>query len=252
MSRVAVITGASGRIGAETARQFAAEGTRVVLNYYSSKQAAEDLMKEINGKSPDMAFAYKADLSQYKEVEGMVQETLNKWGRIDVLLNSATGGPINTPFRKVDKFSGVPIIETEERDWDWIIDTSLKSVFNCIKAIAPQMIKQKEGHIISLGAAPGMIGREGWAVFNAAKGGLIALSRSAARELGQYNIKVNMVYPGYIAHPGRDWEFSQKVADTTLLKRFQTAEEFCSFIVFLSNLKNVSGQNYYVESRIVV
>jgi 3-oxoacyl-[acyl-carrier protein] reductase len=252
MSRVAVITGASGGIGKELARQFAAEGTKVVLNYFTSEKAAEELVREINGKSPDMAFACKADLSKYQEVEAMVQKTLSKWGQIHVLINSATGGPINTPFRTVDDFSGVPIIETEERDWDWIVDATLKNVFNCIKAIAPQMIKQKEGHIISIGAAPAIIGREGWAPFNAAKGGLIALSRSAARELGKHNIKVNIVNPGYIAHPGRDWEFSQKVADSTLLKRFQTAEEFSRFIVFLSKMQNVSGQNFFVESRIII
>ncbi len=252
MNRVAVITGASGGIGSEVARQFVADGTKVVVHYNTSEETAEKLVKEISGKSPDMAFACKADLSKYQEVEGLVQKTLSKWGQIHVLVNSATGGPLNTPFRTVNKFEGVPIIETEEKDWDWLIDTTLKSVFNCIKAIAPQMIKQKDGHIISVGAAPGFIGREGWAPFNAAKGGLIALSRSAARELGKYNIRVNMVYPGYIAHPGRDWEFSQKVADTTLLKRFQTPEEFSRFIVFLSKMQNVSGQNFFVESRIVV
>jgi len=252
MSRVAVITGASGGIGKEVARQFAAEGTKVVLNYFTSEKAAEELVREINGKSPDMAFACKADLSKYQEVEAMVQKTLSKWGQIHVLINSATGGPINTPFRTVNDFSGVPIVETEEKDWDWIVDATLKNVFNCIKAIAPQMIKQKEGHIISIGAAPAIIGREGWAPFNAAKGGLIALSRSAARELGKHNIKVNIVNPGYIAHPGRDWEFNQKVADSTLLKRFQTAEEFSKFIVFLSKMQNVSGQNFFVESRIVI
>ncbi len=252
MNRVAVITGASGGIGKEVARQFAADGTKVVLNYFSSKEAAEELAGEINGKSADMAFAFKADLARYEEVEAMAQETVKRWGGIHVLVNSATGGPINTPFRTIDKFEGVPIIDTDEKDWDWIMNITLKGVFNCIKAIAPQMIKQKEGHIISIGAAPGIVGREGWAIFNAAKGGVIALSRSAARELGRHNIKVNMVYPGYIAHPGRDWEFSQKVADSTLLKRFQTADEFSRFIVFLSKLQNVSGQNYFVESRIVV
>jgi 3-oxoacyl-[acyl-carrier protein] reductase len=252
MSRVAVITGASGGIGKEVARQFAADGTKVVVNYFTSEKAAEELAREINGTSPDMAFACKADLSKYQEVEAMVQKTLSKWGQIHVLINSATGGPINTPFRTVNDFSGVPIVETEERDWDWIVDATLKNVFNCIKAIAPQMMKQKEGHIISVGAAPAIIGREGWAAFNAAKGGLIALSRSAARELGKYNIKVNIVNPGYIAHPGRDWEFSQKVADSTLLKRFQTAEEFSKFIVFLSKMQNVSGQNFFVESRIII
>ena len=252
MSRVAVITGASGGIGKEVARQFAADGTKVVVNYFTSEKAAQELAKEINSISPDMAFACRADLSKYQEVEEMAQKTIRKWGQIDVLVNSATGGPINTPFRTVNSFSGVPIVETEERDWDWIVDATLKNVFNCIKAIAPQMIKQKEGHIISVGAAPAIIGREGWAAFNAAKGGLIALSRSAARELGKHNIKVNIVNPGYIAHPGRDWEFSQKVADSTLLKRFQTAEEFSRFIVFLSKMQNVSGQNFFVESRIII
>ncbi len=252
MNRVAVITGASGEIGGEIARQFAADGTKVTLHYNTNKQAAEKLANEINGKSPDMAITFQADLSKYEEVEAMAKKTLDTWGRIDVLMNSATGGPLNTPFRTVNDFAGVPLIDTDEKDWNYLIDSTLKSVFNCIKAIAPQMIKQKEGHIITIGAAPGMIGREGWGPFNAAKGGVIALSRTAARELGKDNIKVNMVYPGYIAHPGRDWEFSQKVADTTILKRFQNKEEFSSFIVYLSKTQNITGQNFYLESRIIV
>jgi NAD(P)-dependent dehydrogenase (short-subunit alcohol dehydrogenase family) len=199
-----------------------------------------------------MAFACKADIIKYQEVEGMVQETLNKWGQIHVLVHAATGGPLSTPFRTVNDFKGVSIIDTEEKDWDWLVDTTVKSAFNCIKAIAPQMIKQKEGHIISIGAAPGFIGRAGWGAFSTGKGGLIALSRCAALELGKHNIKVNMVYPGYIAATGRDWAFQQKIADTTLLGRFQSREEFCSFIVFLSKMQNVSGQNFFLESRIIV
>lgn len=250
MDRVAIITGAAGGLGSATASQFAADGARVVINYNTSEEAAQKVAQEINSKGPGLAIVCKADVGNYQEVRGMVEETLKAWGRIDILVNNAGAFPMGTKFPTGSKREGSLITEMEDEEWDWFINSQLKGPFNCIKAVAPHMRKQREGHIINVGAIIGFKGYAGKAAYAAAKGGLIGLSRTAARELGEHNIQVNMVIPGPIPHPRLAWLFTPSDTKHGLLRRDQTPEEFALFIVNLSKLQNVSGQIFVVENRI--
>lgn len=250
MEKVAIITGASGGLGSAMARQFAAEGTRVVVNYNRSQEAAQTVAGEINRASPGRALVYKADVGNYEEVTGMVAETLKTWGRIDILVNNAGAFPVGTNFPTGSRREGSLIVDMEEEEWDWFIHSQLKGPFNCIKAVAPHMMERREGHIINVGAVIGFRGYAGKAAYAAAKGGLLGLSRTAARELGKYNIKVNMVIPGPVPHPRLEWAFNPGDTKQGLLGRDQTPEEFALFIVNLTKLENVSGQVFVVENRI--
>ncbi len=252
MEKVAVITGASGGLGSAMARQFAADGTRVVVNCNRSREAAQSVAEEINSASPGMAMVCKADVGSYQEVQGMVAQTLKTWGRIDILVNNAGAFPVGTSFPTGSRREGSLIIDMEEDEWDWFISSQLKGPFNCIKAVAPHMIEQREGHIINVGAIIGFKGYAGKSAYAAAKGGLIGLSRTAARELGQYNIKVNMVIPGPVPHPRLEWAFHPSDKKQGVLGRDQTPEEFALVIVNLSKLQNVSGQIFALENRITL
>lgn len=252
MDKVAIITGASGGLGSAQARQFAADGTRVVVNYNRSREAAQAVAEEINSAGAGMALVYKADVGNYQEVKGMVEKTLKTWGRIDILVNNAGAFPVGTKFPTGSRREGNLIIDMEEEEWDWFINSQLKGPFNCIKAVAPHMMEQRDGHIINIGAIIGFKGYAGKAAYAAAKGGLIGLSRTAARELGQYNIKVNMVIPGPVPHPRLAWAFNPGDTKQGLLRRDQTPEEFALFIANLTKLENVSGQTFVVENRITL
>ncbi len=252
MENVAIITGASGGLGSAMARQFAADGARVVVNYNRSKEAAQAVAEEINNARAGMAMPYQADVGNFQQVKGMVAEALKTWGRIDILVNNAGAFPVGTDFPTGSRREGNLIIDMEEEEWDWFINSQLKGPFNCIKAVAPHMMERREGCIINIGAIIGFKGYTGKAAYAAAKGGLIGLGRTAARELGQYNIRVNMVIPGPVPHPRLAWAFNPGDTKQGLLGRDQTPEEFALFIVNLSKLQNVSGQTFVAENRITL
>ena len=251
MDKVVIITGASGGLGSAMALQFGAEGARVVVNYNVAVQDAEDVVKEINSGSGD-AFTYRADVCNFREVKAMVEAVLSRWGRIDVLVNNAGGA-----LRWLGS-EGEPVWEMEEELWDTVVDINLKGTFLCTKAVAPQMIKQRDGHIINVSSGTGLRGRKGWSAYAAAKTGMIGFTKSVARELGEYNIKVNTVMPGLTPHnnlikEGRFTEayFEQYKREQPVLHRIGTPEEFAMTVVHLTQLQNMSGQLVNCDNRIL-
>jgi 3-oxoacyl-[acyl-carrier protein] reductase len=251
--RVAIVTGATGGLGTPMALQFASEGTRVVMNYNRSKEKAESIAKQLNDQTPGTAFPCKADVGNYEEVVAMVDEALKVWGRIDIIVNNAGAWPPKeSGFTTGYKREGVLIVDMGHDEWDWYLKSQLTGPFNCIKAVAPHMIKQGGGHIINIGGGIGLRGRKGNCGYAAAKGGLVGLSRTAALELGQYNIKVNVAIPGPVNHPGMSWVFREGEVGGGLLRRNQTPEEFALFVVNLTHYENISGQIFFVENRIMI
>ncbi len=239
--RVVIITGASRGLGKEIALRFGMAGDRVVVNYQSHEQGAGDVAAEIRRAGGDAAL-FRADVRNAVDVDEMVNDTVKRWGSVDVLVNNAGV-----------KKDGL-ILRMMEQDWDEIIGANLTGPFNCIRAVAKIMSKQKNGHIISVSSIVGMHGREGQANYASSKAGVIGLTKACAKELGRFNIKVNSVLPGYLV-TGMGQTVSGAARDRILrenaLCRASTPNEVADFIYHLSLMENVSGQVFNLDSRIV-
>ena len=249
MKPVVIITGASGGLGAEIALRFGLAGGRVVINDVAYLDDARALAEKIEAAGGE-AFVHYADVCRYEQVEGMAKTAVARWGRIDVLVNNAGGGS-----RWLGK-DGQLVTEMEETAWDNVINVNLKGTFFCIKAVAPQMIRQKSGHVINIFSGHGLRGARRFSAYSAAKAGVVGLTRSVAQELGEHNIKVNAVSPGLILHARAKKEetISRERAEPwiarSVLRRSGDASEFAEFVVQLSRMENVSGQALDLDSGI--
>lgn len=193
--KVAIITGASRGIGREIALLFAKEGAKLTLtarNEELLKSLAGEIMKA-GGEEP---ICFPLDVKDSSKVEEMTDKTLDKFGRIDILVNNA--GVTRDGL----------LLRMSDDDWDEVLDTNLKGAFLCLKAVAKPMMRQRAGRIINMASVIGLIGNAGQANYAASKAGLIALTKSAAKELGSRNILVNAIAPGFI-----DTEMTQALSD---------------------------------------
>lgn len=183
---ICLITGASRGIGAAIARVVSSQGAKTVINYYSSAEKAQALQSEILNEGRE-ALAIYADVSKYEDVENMFQTVEAHFGHVDILINNA-----GTDLRAL-------ITETSDTDWQRVIDVNLKAPFLCSRRALPHMISQKHGRIINITSVFGISGAAYESVYAAAKGGLIAFTKSLASELGPSGITVNAIAPGPIA-----------------------------------------------------
>jgi 3-oxoacyl-[acyl-carrier protein] reductase len=249
MRQVVIVTGASRGLGQAVALRFGSEGSRVVVNYARSADGARETARKI-ADSGGEAIAIQADVRAFDQVKTMVEETIGKWGRIDVLVNNA-GASMGTGQ---DRDRTWLFYEVDEDDWDYVIDTNLKGPFHCMKAVAPQMIKQKAGHIINVSSGTGLRGRIGLTSYSASKSGIIGLTKGAARELGEHNIKVNAVCPGLIPQVSAmasGVALPETYIQEAVLHRTGDPDEFADGVFNLAQMQNVSGQTYIFESRIL-
>lgn len=185
MTKVALVTGASRGIGRSIALQLAEEGYNVAINYAGNKEKAEEVVNQIKVKGVE-AFAIQANVSNPDEVKAMIKEVVNQFGSVDILVNNAGITRDNLLMRM------------KEQEWDDVIDTNLKGVFNCIQKVTPQMLRQKGGRIINLTSIVGAVGNPGQINYVASKAGVIGMTKTAARELASRQITVNAVAPGFI------------------------------------------------------
>lgn len=185
MKRTVIVTGSSKGIGAAAAIMFAQKGFNVVINYNESYESASLLCSSLvsNGYS---VITQKANVANKMEVDLMVKETLYKFGSIDVLINNAGVA-----------YQGL-IIDTDEIDFDRIIDIDLKGVFNCCKSVTQTMVNQKSGTIINISSMWGQVGASCEVAYSAAKAGVIGLTKALAKELAPSGITVNCIAPGLI------------------------------------------------------
>lgn len=223
--RYALITGASRGIGAATARAFARRGWGVAVNYHQSRAAAERLVDELSGLGVP-ALAVQADVSCGAQVERMVDHVLGTFCQLDILVCNA----------------GVShwglLSELDEADWRRLMGVNLDGVYHCCRSVIPHMVHRKQGSIVTLSSMWGQVGASCEAAYSAAKGGVIALTRALAQELGPSGIRVNCVAPGVIrtdmngALSGPELE---QLTGQTPLGRVGEPEEVAAAIAFLSS-----------------
>ncbi len=238
--RVVIVTGASRGLGRTTALTFGEKGDRVVVQYLTSEDGAQAVVRRITAAGGD-AFAIQADVSSTKDVEALIGAALGRWGRVDVLVNNA-----GTTRDRL-------LLRMDETEWSDVIRTNLSGPFFCMRAVSKIMMEQRNGHIISIASIVGMKGREGQANYAASKSGLIGLTKACARELGRFNVKVNAVLPGYLTTDmGNTISVStrDRVLKENTLGRSTDTEEVSEFIHYLSCMENVSGQVFNLDSRI--
>ena len=239
MSKSALVTGASRGIGRSIALQLAEEGYNVAVNYAGNKDKAEAVVAEIKDKGVE-AFAIQANVSNPDEVKAMIKEVVNQFGSVDVLVNNAGITRDNLLMRM------------KEQEWDDVINTNLKGVFNCIQKATRQMMKQRSGAIINLSSVVGAVGNPGQANYVATKAGVIGLTKTAARELASRNITVNAVAPGFIVSDMTDAlndDLKDQMKSQIPLGRFGEDTDIANTVAFLASdkAKYITGQTIHVN-----
>lgn len=232
--KIALVTGASRGIGRQIALTLGAKGASVIVNYNGSAAKAEEVVKEIEAAG-GKAEAIQCNVSDFESCGAMMADIMARYGRLDILVNNAGITRDNL------------LMKMSEEDFDAVISTNLKGVFNCIKHISRQMIKQKAGRIINISSVSGVLGNAGQANYCAAKAGVIGLTKSAARELASRGITVNAVAPGFIKTEMTDVlseSIKAGLAEQIPMKKFGETEDIAAAVAFLASeeAKYITGQ----------
>ena len=220
-----IITGASRGIGMGIAQVFADHGANVAFTYSSSEGPALALEKELKNKGVK-AKAYKSNAASFSESEALIQQVLEDFGGIDILINNAGVTKDNL------------LIRMPEGDFDSVLEINLKSVFNMTKAVQRTMLKQRKGSIINMSSVVGVKGNAGQTNYAASKAGMIGFTKSVALELGSRNIRCNAIAPGFIETEmtGKlDEKMVQEWRDGIPLKRGGTPEDIANACLFLAS-----------------
>lgn len=242
--QVALVTGASRGIGRSIALNLASLGANVVVNYSGNEEAAQEVVAEIHALGVE-SVALKANVGNSEQAENLIKETINAWGRIDILVNNAGITRDNL------------IMRMKEEEFDSVIETNLKGVFNCLKAVTRPMMKQRYGRIINISSVVGVLGNAGQANYVAAKAGVIGLTKSSARELASRGITVNCVAPGFI-DTDMTKELSEDLRGKLIadipLARLGQPEEIAKVVAFLASdsASYMTGQTLHVDGGMVM
>jgi len=234
--KVAIVTGGSRGIGKAIVDAFASEGASVAFTYVSSRERAEGIAAEWKAKGRNVV-AFYSDASSYVHAESLVPSILEQFGRIDILVNNA--GITNDTL----------LLRMDEDQWDSVIDTNLKSVFNMTKQCIKVMLRQKSGSLIHLSSVVGLFGNAGQANYAASKAGIVGFSKSVAKEIGSRNIRSNVIAPGFIESDmtGELDENARKAFLSNVpLGRLGKTEEVARLAVFLA-----SDQSAYITGQTI-
>lgn len=238
----ALVTGAARGIGAAIVRALAAAGRDVVINHTSetSARAAAELQAEVEGRYGVAALVVRADVSDFEEAHRLVEASIDRFGHIAVLVNNAG---INR--------DGL-LVRMKEQDFDDVIATDLKGVFNMTRHVAKPLMKQRYGRIVNITSLSGVVGQAGQANYSAAKAGVIGLTKATARELAARNVTANAVAPGFVATDmtaRMKPEMLEQLVDDVPLKRMAAPEEVADAVAFLASDKAayITGQVLHID-----
>ncbi len=240
--KVAIVTGASRGIGRATALALAAEGAKIVVNYASSREAADRVVTEVEAMG-SAAIAMPADVSKADQVDGLVSAVMEKWGRVDVLVNNA--GITRDTL----------LLRMKPEDWQAVIDLNLTGVFLCTRAVSKIMLKQRSGRIINITSVAGQMGNPGQANYSAAKAGVIGFTKTVAKELATRGITVNAVAPGFITTDMTADVKAEGILQFIPLGRYGKPEEVAGLIRFLAadpSAAYITGQVMNVDGGMVM
>ncbi|PIQ91029.1 MAG: 3-oxoacyl-ACP reductase [Candidatus Omnitrophica bacterium CG11_big_fil_rev_8_21_14_0_20_41_12] len=242
-NKVALITGGARGIGRAIGIVFAKEGADIVVadvNQETAQQTASEI--EALGVK---ALALEMDVTNFEKVEEGINKILDKMGKVDILVNNAGITKDNL------------LLRMSPADWDAVINVNLKGTFNCIKAVSRPMIKQRSGKIISIASIIGLMGNPGQANYAASKAGIIALTKTVAKELASRNINANAVAPGFIQTAMTDKlpeEIKKKMLEAIPLAKLGTPEDVANVCLFLASEESsyITGQTITIDGGMVM
>jgi 3-oxoacyl-[acyl-carrier protein] reductase len=223
--RVAVVTGAGRGLGRAVALELARRGARVVINYNRSGAAAAEVVAAIEGAG-GQARAVQADVTDFKQAEGLIKGAVEAFGGLDILVNNA------------GTTRDMVIMMMPEDDWDEVLRTNLKSAFNCSKAAVKVMMRKRYGRIVNMTSVSGLAGNAGQTNYSASKAGLVGFTKALAREVAARNITVNAVAPGFVPTDltnNLPEDLRQASLRAIPLGRWGTAEEVAYAVAFLAS-----------------
>lgn len=244
-TKIILVTGGSRGIGKEVALKYAENGYNVVINYVSDKTDVEAIKNELLEKGAHDVLLAKADVTNAEQIEELVQQAIEKFGAIDVLVNNAGITKDNLLMRM------------SEEEFDKVIEVNLKGTYIVTKAVTKYMMKKRRGSIINLSSVVGVAGNAGQCNYSASKAGIIGFTKSVAKELASRNIRANAVAPGFI-----ETDMTSVLSDSVKgniysqipLKRMGTAKEVANLVYFLGEDTSsyITGQVINVDGGMVM
>jgi len=236
--KVALITGSSRGVGSAVALGFAKEGAKVIVNYTSNEKAANEVAEAIK-QIGSQAIVVRGDVAKREEADSLVQAAIDEFGRLDILVN-------NAGFTRP-----AMMLKMTEEQWDEVVDIHLKGAFLCSQAAGRQMKEQNNGKIINVTSVAGLVGTVGQINYSAAKGGVISMTKSIARELARYNVCANVISIGILAMGmsekiTTDEKLKEVYMNRILLRRFGQPEDVSPAFVFLA-----SDESNYITGQIL-
>ncbi|MEY2978139.1 MAG: 3-oxoacyl-[acyl-carrier-protein] reductase [Prochlorotrichaceae cyanobacterium] len=242
-SPIAIVTGASRGIGRAIALSLALSGAKVAVNYARSAEAAEEVVSQITSQGGE-ALAVQGDMAVEAEVETLFKTVMDRWGRVDILVNNA--GITRDGL----------LMRMKTQDWQTVIDLNLTGVFLCSRAASKIMLKQRSGRVINIASVVGEVGNPGQANYSAAKGAVIALTKTTARELATRGVTVNAVAPGFIATDmTENLKGMEEILKSIPLGRYGQPEEVAGMVKFLAldpAAAYITGQTFNVDGGMVM